>query len=295
MKSRESLEGSFQVIKLLSRRPAQWEDCVLLARFKFEKYFKRKAVQLLHSFPIDTRLKDGSLFWQSPKRPPSPIEFEFKDELHFNFIVSAARLFATVYNISYTQKDVSPASIIQILSEVQIPNYTPVEKKIETDENAKKPDHIKLNVSSEEEREAINLLERAISNNIVSKEHLQTTPILFEKDDDSNGHIDFITAASNLRARMYSIESADRFRTKRIAGKIIPAIATATAAVSGLVAVELLKIVAGYGFDSFRNCFFNLALPIIVFTKPAEFLVNTVVVGCCTVLAIINVVGCQAK
>ncbi|XP_028661674.2 ubiquitin-like modifier-activating enzyme 6 [Erpetoichthys calabaricus] len=270
MKSRESLEGSFQVIKLLSRRPAQWEDCVLLARFKFEKYFKRKAVQLLHSFPIDTRLKDGSLFWQSPKRPPSPIEFEFKDELHFNFIVSAARLFATVYNISYTQKDVSPASIIQILSEVQIPNYTPVEKKIETDENAKKPDHIKLNVSSEEEREAINLLERAISNNIVSKEHLQTTPILFEKDDDSNGHIDFITAASNLRARMYSIESADRFRTKRIAGKIIPAIATATAAVSGLVAVELLKIVAGYGFDSFRNCFFNLALPIIVFTKPAE-------------------------
>uniref|UniRef100_A0A8C4TLA9 E1 ubiquitin-activating enzyme n=1 Tax=Erpetoichthys calabaricus TaxID=27687 RepID=A0A8C4TLA9_ERPCA len=189
MKSRESLEGSFQVIKLLSRRPAQWEDCVLLARFKFEKYFKRKV---------------SSLFWQSPKRPPSPIEFEFKDEF------------------------------------------------------------------SEEEREAINLLERAISNNIVSKEHLQTTPILFEKDDDSNGHIDFITAASNLRARMYSIESADRFRTKRIAGKIIPAIATATAAVSGLVAVELLKIVAGYGFDSFRNCFFNLALPIIVFTKPAE-------------------------
>uniref|UniRef100_A0A8C4TI09 E1 ubiquitin-activating enzyme n=1 Tax=Erpetoichthys calabaricus TaxID=27687 RepID=A0A8C4TI09_ERPCA len=180
MKSRESLEGSFQVIKLLSRRPAQWEDCVLLARFKFEKYFKRKV---------------SSLFWQSPKRPPSPIEFEFKDEF------------------------------------------------------------------SEEEREAINLLERAISNNI----HLQTTPILFEKDDDSNGHIDFITAASNLRARMYSIESADRFRTKRIAGKIIPAIATATAAVSGLV-----RIVAGYGFDSFRNCFFNLALPIIVFTKPAE-------------------------
>lgn len=60
-------------------------------------------------------------------------------------------------------------------------------------------------------------------------------PLQFEKDDDSNGHIDFVASASALRARMYSIEPADRLKTKRIAGKIIPAIATATAAVAGLV------------------------------------------------------------
>lgn len=76
-------------------------------------------------------------------------------------------------------------------------------------------------------------------------------PISFEKDDDSNGHIDFITAASNLRAKMYNIEPADRFKTKRIAGKIIPAIATATAAVSGLVSV-LFKMLRMY--ISFSYC-----------------------------------------
>ncbi len=66
-------------------------------------------------------------------------------------------------------------------------------------------------------------------------DRLQLSPLQFEKDDDSNGHVDFVASASALRARMYSIEPADRLKTKRIAGKIIPAIATATAAVAGLV------------------------------------------------------------
>ena len=69
--------------------------------FKFI-FFVLQARQLLVSFPLDTMTKNGP-FWQSPKRPPVPIEFDDHNELHFSFIVSAAKLFASVYGIQHSQ------------------------------------------------------------------------------------------------------------------------------------------------------------------------------------------------
>ena len=92
----------------------------------------------------------------------------------------------------------------------------------------------------------------------------------FEKDDDSNGHIDFIHACSNLRARNYKIKESDRQKTKMIAGKIIPAIATTTASITGIVSLQLYTLLQTQKIEYMRNCFLNLAISLFVMTEPAE-------------------------
>ena len=70
---------------------------------------------------------------------------------------------------------------------------------------------------------------------------MTVNPIAFEKDDDTNFHMDVIAGLANMRARSYAVPEVDKLKAKLIAGRIIPAIATTTAMATGFVCLELLK------------------------------------------------------
>merc|ERR1712087_140643 len=93
----------------------------------------------------------------------------------------------------------------------------------------------------------------------------------FEKDDDLNFHIDYITAVTNTRARNYRIKETSRHQCKIIAGKIIAALMTTTAMICGLVELEFLKLKLCLHFvrqNAFYNANINLAVAQFQFFEP---------------------------
>ncbi|ELK08462.1 Ubiquitin-like modifier-activating enzyme 1 [Pteropus alecto] len=91
----------------------------------------------------------------------------------------------------------------------------------------------------------------------------------FPPDQDSNFHMDLIVAASSLRAENFNIPLAHRYKSKLVAGKITPAIATTSAVLIGLVYLELYKVVQEHQqIESYKNSFINLVLPFLKFSEP---------------------------
>ncbi len=98
---------------------------------------------------------------------------------------------------------------------------------------------------------------------------MHLTYFLDAQDDDTNYHMDLIAGLANMRARNYGIPEVDRLKAKFIAGRIIPAIATSTAMATGLVCLELYKVMdGGHKLEDYRNTFANLALPLFSIAEP---------------------------
>jgi len=245
----------------------QFEDWVGFAKQRLFEDYELQIENLIEMFPEDHKDSGGNKFWSGPKRFPTPIEFDPDDELQVDYIVSWANLIAECLDIDKVEDE---DEIIRFAEEAEVDDEVKPDD-IQLDEEEEKAGGVKKTTAqkNEEIKEEIKELIADIEDIDIDEEDIN--PEEFEKDDDENNHIDFIHAAANLRAQNYKLEECDKFKSKLIAGRIVPAIATTTATIVGAVWIEILKLAQGFeDIEDYRNTYLNLALSLFVQNEPGE-------------------------
>lgn len=258
--------------------------CVEIAYEMFLTRFNFAMKDLQHQFPKDM-MTNGKPFWAPPKRYPTPLDFDINDEFITSYVLSVSNLLAVAYGLHPLPMNgidihgndfdtfVSPTSPWRDVSVMKqhipsiAPQWKPSSVKIETEE--KSDDSAAAPPTSSYQEETAALLALLDQLESIDVEGVKAQPADFEKDLDLNFHIDFIAAASNLRASNYGISRATRHKTKMIAGKIIAAIATSTACATALVCIELLKLVQEKSKIDFRDSSCNFAVNQFQMSEPS--------------------------
>lgn len=262
--ARDTLERVLECLE--GERCKTFEDCVAWARLKFEDYFASRVKQLTYTFPEDAATSTGAPFWSAPKRFPHPLQFSSSDPSHLHFIMAASILRAETFGIPIPDWATTPKKLAEVVHKVIVSEFQPQkDAKIVTDDKA-----TSLSSSSVDDAAVIDeLISKLECCRKTLPPDFTMKPIQFEKDDETNYHMDLIAALANMRARNYSIPEVDKLKAKLIAGRIIPAIATSTALATGLVCLELYKVLdGGHKREDYRNTFANLALPLFSMAEP---------------------------
>ncbi|BDA45843.1 Ubiquitin-activating enzyme E1 1 [Coccomyxa sp. Obi] len=263
--AREQLEKVVDVLE--TERCVTFDDCIAWARRNFQSQFHDRIAQLVYTFPEDAVTSTGTLFWSAPKRFPRAVNFDAADPTHAAYAQSAAILRAEVYGIALPPWATSAEKVAQAAAKVHIPEFVP-KKGVQIETDPKASSVSKATALGDDEGAINALIEKLEATAKELPPGYKLNPITFEKDDDTNYHMDLIASLANMRARNYSIPEVDKLKAKLIAGKIIPAIATATALATGLVCLELYKVVQDVPLEKYRNTFANLALPLFAMSEP---------------------------
>lgn len=254
----ENSQGKEDVLSFLIKQKINtFDDCVYRAVEMFYQNYKNQIKQLLTTYPQDHKTEDGNLFWSNGKRAPKSIEnLDVENEYHMDYIEATSHILARIFQIN---DNYDRHQIKQMCSECKYSDdFKPNDKlKIATKDSEIKTEIIDIVLPDNKEYSNLELK---------SEE--------FEKDDTTNWHVSFVNAASNLRAINYGIPPASYQETKGIAGRIIPAIATTTSVVSGLIVLEMFKYMLSKSdiienkIEKYRSTFVNLADTTLVYSEP---------------------------
>ena len=282
MKVKE-LKSLLELVDFASNAPT-FEKCVEFARERMFRMHRDNILDLTENFPKDA-VKDGKPFWSKRRRFPQAANYDPNDQLQLRYLKSVANIYAVNFGLQPSPDSTRPETLVPTdhawrkdetvmtaLSGKDVRPWVFSGEKAAADdeeaaETAKNEDVGEK--SAESIGETFDDLMKKLSSVDTSK--LKFVEADFEKDLDANFHIDYIWSATNLRAWNYQLELASRHKTKMIAGKIIPAILTATASICGLITVEIIKIIKGIeDLDSYRVTSNNLGTNDYMVSIPGE-------------------------
>jgi len=267
-----------QVLKTLqaARSPSP-DGCVSAARLLFNRVFYDRIRTVQHNLPEDmVDAKTGARYWIGRRRFPHPLEFSLEDAQHRDFIVHTAALYAAVYGVAMPEGWQAPDALAASVAKVAVPEWKPT--KLSTGDEDKGEGMSEFADPAAAVHATLAEIEALVAEafggsaaapaaggaGAAAPSKLSSLPLHpqeFEKDDDANHHIDFMHIVSNLRSLNYNIPQSDRLTVRVTAGRIIPAIATTTTSITGLVSIELWKLLqGGRPVDDFRNAFVNLGI-----------------------------------
>lgn len=230
----------------------QINGCIEFSKDIYIKEYNHKIKQLLHCFPFD-HIVNGSLFWSQGKRCPKTLDFDNTNEEIINFIDATIKILCKCFKNPWK---LSINKIKDIILKSTIPIFNPNEK-VKIAKNDSELKNIKNN--------NVNILSTRL---YLPK--IKCEPQEFEKDDDTNHHVYWLSTASNCRALNYSILPVSKYDTKGIAGKIIPAVATTTSTIVGLICMEMLKYISDTKLEDYRSYYLNMADNTNIYSEPMK-------------------------
>ena len=244
----------------------------------FTENFDHKIQQLLIAFPPDYKSISGGNFWVGSKKLPHPIHYSPDIDICLSYVTNFVHILSHALGIEFTKEQLSKENIKKVSSTIKIPEYVDDKVFVDiSDENKNKTQptkNNKLDESEAEQQKAAKEMEEIFKEldkiNIEGIDIKKINPEELEKDHDDNGHIDFIHAGANLRARNYKIEECDRNKIKLIAGKIIPTILTTTASIAAITSLQFYTMFQTNENKYFRNCIMNLNSNYFYLYQPKE-------------------------
>lgn len=237
-------------------------------KYAFEVYyenFNENVQKILKKYPPDYKNNDGSLFYSGTKKIPIP-EKEGEDninELRLIYIKSFCDLLFECFGIEHNKNN-------EIKDIQNVLNNIKKEETTLTQKLSKEELELKIKEFFKETKLLVNSEKKNIEKDL--KE------IPFNKDSKSTSQNDFIYAGANLRAFNYQIPQCDKVKSTKIAGKIVPAIATTNACITGLASMQLYLLVQNDNFEDklqlFRNYFIDIGLCSFDYSFPPKKIIH---------------------